>query len=66
MTDIALYAIILAFVIWEAIAHYVFHNQGAHTLSNRIAWLERKGGWPARVVVAGAIIALGVHLQLLS
>lgn len=61
--DWILYAIIGTFVAWEAVAHYAFHNRSAHTLSNRIAWLEKRGGWPVRIVVAVAIVALGAHLQ---
>jgi hypothetical protein len=61
--DAILYAIIAVFVVWEVVAHFVLHNVQAHTLSNRIAWLERRGGWPVRVVVAAAVLVLGVHLE---
>lgn len=63
MLDAILYAIVAAFVAWEFVAHFTFHNRGAHTLSNRIAWLERRGGWPVRALVAAAVLALGLHLQ---
>jgi len=63
MLDIILWAIVALFVVWEVVAHYVLHNVEGHTLSNRIAWLERRGGWPVRVVVACAVVALGVHLE---
>lgn len=61
--DWVLYAIVAAFVVWEAVAHFLLHNQSGHTLSDRIEWLETKGGWPVRVVVSAAVVALGVHLQ---
>jgi hypothetical protein len=63
MLDPILYAIIALFVAWEAAAHYAFHNQQAHTLSNRIAWLERHGGWPVRAGVGLAVVVLGLHLE---
>lgn len=63
MLDAILWAIVAVFVAWEAVAHFVLHNREGHTLSNRIVWLERKGGWPVRVLTAAAVIALGVHLQ---
>lgn len=62
MADSILYGIVALFVAWEAVAHYVFHNVQGHTLSNRIAWLERHGGWPVRALVGAATAALGVHL----
>lgn len=63
MLDAVLYTIVAAFVVWEAVAHYAFHNARAHTLSNRIAWLEQRGGWPVRALVAAAVVTLGVHLE---
>lgn len=63
MLDIILYVIILAFVVWECLAHWVFRNKSGHTLSNRVEWLEREGGWPVRALVIAALIALGVHWQ---
>lgn len=63
MLDLILYALVAVFIAWEAAAHYLLRNVRGHTLSNRIVWLERKGGWPVRVVVACACVALGVHLQ---
>lgn len=61
--DWVLYLILCAFVGWEAVAHFVLHNAGGHTLSNRIKWLETAGGWPVRVLVAVACVVLGVHLE---
>jgi hypothetical protein len=63
MLDTILYGIVAAFVAWEGVAHYGLHNRQAHTLSNRIMWLERHGGWPVRAVVAAVVVALGVHLE---
>lgn len=63
MTDLVLYLIVAAFVAWELAAHFAWHNRGAHTLTNRVAWLERRGGWPVRALVAAAVVALGVHLE---
>lgn len=63
MYDWILWCLISAFVAWEAVAHYALRNIEGHTLSNRIAWLETEGGWPVRVVVACACLALGVHLE---
>lgn len=63
MYDWILYGIIGVFVAWEGIAHYVTNNTQAHTLSNRIKAAEAKGGIPVRILVAAAVIALGVHLE---
>jgi hypothetical protein len=63
MLDPILYTIIAAFIGWEATAHYALHNQQGHTASNRILTLEKRFGWPVRVLVALATIALGVHLE---
>lgn len=63
MLDAILYAIIALFVAWEATAHYLLHNQTGHTLSNRVGWLEQHGGWPVRVTVGVAVVALGLHLE---
>lgn len=67
MWDWILYAIIAAFIAWEAVAHYLLGNRAGHTLSNRIAWLEDQGSasqqTAVRVVVAAAVAALGVHLE---
>jgi hypothetical protein len=62
--DTILYSIVALFVAWEAAAHFVYHNGSTmHTLSNRIMWLETHGGWPVRVLVGCAVVALGVHLE---
>lgn len=63
--DAILYAIIAAFVAWEAVAHFVLHNLSGHTLSNRIGALEhnKAWGWLVRIVVAVAVVVLGVHLE---
>jgi hypothetical protein len=61
--DWILYGVVSVFVAWEGIAHYVLHNRDGHTLSNRITWLEGRGGWPVRVLVAAVVVALGVHLE---
>jgi hypothetical protein len=63
MLDAILYAIVAAFVAWEAVAHYALHNRSGHTLSNRITWLETRGGIPVRILVACVVAALGVHLE---
>lgn len=61
--DWILYAIIAAFLAWEGVAHWILHNRQGHTASNRIEAIEKKWGIPARIVVAAATVALGVHLQ---
>jgi hypothetical protein len=63
MLDTILYGLVALFVVWEVAAHYALHNTRGHTLSNRILWLETRGGWPVRAVVAAAVVALGVHLE---
>lgn len=63
MLDSIMYGIIAVFVAWEGVAHFAFHNGSIHTLSNRIAWLETRGGWPVRVLVGCVVVALGVHLE---
>lgn len=66
--DWILYGIIGAFVAWEGTAHFALHNAQGHTLSNRIGWLEHRGPWwsqlVVRVVVAVAVVVLGLHLEL--
>jgi hypothetical protein len=66
--DPILYGIIAVFVAWEGVAHYLLHNTSGHTLSNRIGWLEHRGpAWVQliiRIVVAAAVVLLGVHLEL--
>jgi hypothetical protein len=62
--DPVLWLIVAAFVIFEIVAHYTFHNSdGMETLSHEIAAFETKYGWPARLLVAAAVVALGVHLE---
>lgn len=61
--DWILYLILTAFVVWEAVAHFLLRNVEGHTLSNRILWLETKGGWPVRAVVAAGVVVLGIHLE---
>lgn len=63
MWDFILYIIIALFVAWEGVAHYILHNKSGHTASNRILWIERRGGIGVRILVACVVIALGVHLQ---
>lgn len=67
MYEPILYAIIGAFVVWEAIAHFVWHNgPDGSTLSSLIGHLEanKTFGWIVRIAVAAAVILLGVHLEL--
>ena len=68
MLDTILYLEILAFIAWEAVAHFVLHNRTGHTLSNRIGWLEHLGPTYeqviTRIAVAASVIFLGVHLEL--
>jgi hypothetical protein len=61
--DYILWAIVAAFIIWEAYAHFVMHNRRAHTLSNRISALEKR--YPkTRVLVAVVLLVLALHLIL--
>lgn len=61
MSDLGLWAIIAAFVVWELFAHFVARNRGAHTLSNRVWALEHR--YPlARTLVVALVGALGYHL----
>lgn len=62
--DPALLVILLLFVAFEIVAHFNFHNSsGWYTLSNRITTLiqSKKFRWPARFVVYGGLIVLGIH-----
>lgn len=62
--DPVLWIIVAAFVAFEAIAHFVYHNSdGVGTASHEIEAIEKKYGWPARALVAAAVVALGVHLE---
>lgn len=63
MLDEILYGIVAAFVAWEGIAHFILHNKQGHTASNRILYIEKKGGIPIRILVAASVIALGIHLE---
>ena len=59
--DIVLWAIVAAFAVWEVVAHFVFRNRGAHTLSNRIWALEKR--YPkTRAATALACLLLALHL----
>lgn len=61
--DPVLLVLIVAFVAFEVVAHFHFHNaNGWMTLSNRIVNFQRHYGWPARVIVYGGLIVLGIHL----
>lgn len=61
--DPILWVLLGLFWVWEIIAHFVLKNQSGHTLSNRIKAFEKLAGWPGRVLVWAALIALGVHLM---
>ena len=62
--DPILWIIVAAFVVFELVAHFDFHNRnGMETLSHEITSAEARFGWPARVVVAAGCVALGLHLQ---
>ena len=59
--DIILWVIVAAFIIWEFYAHVIAKNRKAHTLSNRIWWLEQR--YPkTRALVALACLLLALHL----
>lgn len=59
--DWILWVICAAFGGWEAYAHFVARNKGAHTLSNRIWALQRR--YPkARVLTAVVLLVLSLHL----
>lgn len=59
--DILLWFLVASFVLWEMFAHFVMRNREAHTLSNRIWWLEKR--YPkTRVVVGLACLVLLLHL----
>lgn len=62
MIDVGLWAIVALFWTWEVVAHFVFHNKGMHTLSNRIWHFEAAHGLKARAAVGAAILALFLHL----
>jgi hypothetical protein len=61
MWDVILALIIVAFLVWEVTAHFVFHNRGIHTLSNRIVWLHRRHP-KVRVATAVVLLVLALHL----
>lgn len=63
MGDLGLWLILAAFVAWEAFAHFVARNRGAHTLSNRVWALERRHPW-TRLLVALAMVVATTHLVL--
>jgi hypothetical protein len=59
--DSILGLLILAFLVWEVIARYVFHNRQIHTLSNLIGKMEAR--YPrTRVLVAVVLVVLALHL----
>jgi hypothetical protein len=58
-----LFVIVAAFIAYEAVAHFLWHNVGMETLSRIVLNAEQRWGWPVRVLVAAAVIALGVHLE---
>lgn len=61
--DPVLLVLLILFVAFEVVAHFHFHNaNGWMTLSNRIVAFEQHYGWPARVLVYAALVALAVHL----
>lgn len=61
--DPVLLVLIVLFVAFEVVAHFHFHNaNGWMTLSNRIVNFQRHYGWPARCIVYGSLIVLGIHL----
>jgi len=59
--DWILVAIILAFVAWELYAYFVARNRSAHTLSNRIWWLQKRHP-KLRVVTVLVLVVLLLHL----
>lgn len=62
--DPVLWLIVAAFVAFEFVAHFDYHNQnGMETLSHEISGFENSYGWAARALVAAAVVALGVHLE---
>lgn len=59
--DIILWVICGAFGAWEAYAHFIAKNKSAHTLSNRIWWLQKK--YPkTRALTAVVLLTLALHL----
>ena len=59
--DSILGLLILAFLVWEILARYVFHNHQIHTLSHLIGLMEAR--YPkTRVIVAVALVVLALHL----
>lgn len=61
--DWILWALVVAFWAWEAVAHYVLHNVEGHTLSNRIRHYEKLTGWRGHVVVGVLMLLLFLHLE---
>lgn len=59
--DIILWAICVLFIGWELFAHFIARNMYAHTLSNRIWWVEKR--YPkTRFAVVLACLVLLTHL----
>lgn len=51
------------FLLYEGAAHFLFHNRKAETLSHLILRFEKRFGWPVRLLVALAVLALALHLE---
>jgi hypothetical protein len=62
--DYFLWGILICFLVYESVAHFVFSNKSMHTLSWFIRRFEQAHGWKARIVVAVVVAALFVHLVL--
>lgn len=58
-----LYLIVAVFVVYEAVAHFIYHNGKLETLSHLILLFEEKHGLKARILVAIVVLLLGVHLE---
>lgn len=59
--DIILWLLVAAVVVWELFAHFVARNREAHTLSNRIWWMEKRFPKSRGVVVVACLVLL-THL----
>lgn len=62
MLTLILFVIIAAFIVYELVAHFVRYR-GMLTLSAIVLLAEKRWGMPIRVLVAAAVVALGVHLE---
>lgn len=54
---------IAVFLAYEATAHWLFHNQGMETASHLILRMQKRFGWPIRVLVALLTLTLTLHLE---